>query len=334
VSTVDVEFQSEAAPIMANLIVAQIVFPLLLVLWLALTAPASWLGFSMQAFVSAISLFAIARMGVWVFPPWWTPYLYGLLFVIALVVGVRRHWPRRKFPSRWLGWTAVISWAVFGVFVGNEAIQTWRGQVPPAVPVVDLAFPLRGGTYLILNGGSDIRVNAHLKTLDQSVPRFRAYRGQSYGLDVIQINPLGLRSAGIVPRDPAAYLIYGEPVLAPCSGTILQAVDGLPDMPIPELDVEHRAGNHVLLRCREADVLLAHFRPQSLVVQTGMQIAVGEPIAEAGNSGASDEPHLHLHAQRPGSSAEPFSGDPLPIRSNGRFLIRNDRVTLPSVQEQ
>jgi Peptidase family M23 len=319
---------------MASLIVAQTVIPLLLILGLAIAAPASSLGFWMQALVTAISLFAIARMGVWVFPPWWTPYVYGLLFVVALVLGLRRRPSRRRFPSRWWGWLAVISWTAFGIFAGNEAIQAWMGQYPPAVPAVDLAFPLRGGTYLILNGGSNIRVNAHLKTLDVSVPRFRVYRGQSYGLDVIQVDQLGLRSTGIIPRDPAAYQIYGEPVLAPCNGTILQAVDGLPDMPVPELDGEHRAGNHVLLRCGEADILLAHFRPQSLVVQPGMQVAVGEAIAEAGNSGASNEPHLHLHAQRPGTSAEPFSGDPLPIRFKGRFLVRNDRVTLPTIRRQ
>lgn len=330
----EVELQSEAATIMAFLILAQTVFPLLLILWLTLAAPASALGFWIQALVTAISLFAIARMGVWVFPPWWTPYVYGLLFVIALVWRLRRQPAWRPLPSRWLGWLAVVGWTAFGVFAGNEALQAWMGQYPPAVPAVDLAFPLRGGSYLILNGGSDIRVNAHLKTLDASVPRFRAYRGQSYGLDMVEVDRFGLRSAGFVPREPAAYQIYGEPILAPCAGTVLQAVDGLPDMPIPELDVEHRAGNHVLLRCGEADVLLAHFRPQSLAVRTGMQIAAGDLIAEVGNSGASDEPHLHLHAQRPGSSAAPFSGDPLPVRLNGRFLIRNDRVTLLPMQKQ
>jgi murein DD-endopeptidase MepM/ murein hydrolase activator NlpD len=55
-------------------------------------------------------------------------------------------------------------------------------------------------------------------------------------------------------------------------------------------------------------------------------VKVGDRIAEVGNSGASDEPHLHIHAQRPGSSVEPFSGDPLPMRFDGLFLIRGDRV--------
>jgi hypothetical protein len=117
--------------------------------------------------------------------------------------------------------------------------------------------------------GSDIRINAHLKTLDESVPRFRAYRGQSYGIDIIQVDRFGLRANGLVSSDPADYQIYGKPVLAPCPGKIVRAIDGFPDLTIPQVDLVNRTGNHVILRCGNTDVLLANFRPQSLSVQTG-----------------------------------------------------------------
>lgn len=313
----------------ASLIVAQIVLPLVLITWLAIAPPRSLLEVPLQALVTAIALFAIARMGVWVFPPWWTPYLYGVLFILALVLGLRRHKPLRRMPSSWLGWIAIVGFAAFGIFAGNEAVQSWAGQFPPPIPAVDLTFPLRGGDYLILNGGNDIRVNAHMKLLDESVPRFRAYRGGSYGVDIVEIDRFGFRANGIVPRDLAAYQIYGESVVAPCAGKIIRAIDGLPDMAIPTIDAVNRSGNHLILRCGDIDVLLAHFRSQSLLVQTGMSVQVGDRLAEVGNSGASDEPHLHIHAQRPGSSAAPLSGDPLPMRFDGRFLIRGDRVTMP-----
>lgn len=314
----------------ASLIVAQFLLPLILIAWLAIAPPRNLLGVLLQALVTAIALFAIARMGVWVFPPWWIPYGYGLLFILALVMGLRRHKPLRSMPSSWLGWIAIVGFAALGIFAGNETVQSWAGQFPPPIPAVNLTFPLQGGKYLILNGGSNIRVNAHLKTMDKSVPRFRAYRGQSYGIDIIQVDRFGLRANGLVPSDPADYQIYGEPVLAPCHGKIVQAIDGFPDMKIPQIDAVNRAGNHAILRCDDIDVLLAHFRPQSLSVQTGTVVKVGDRIAEVGNSGASDEPHLHIHAQRPGTSAAPFSGDPLPTRFAGRFLIRSDRVTMPS----
>ena len=55
--------------------------------------------------------------------------------------------------------------------------------------------------------------------------------------------------------------------------------------------------------------------------------AAGAVIGLVGNSGNSHEPHLHVHAQRPAAAGEePFSGDPLPMRFDGRYLVRNDRV--------
>lgn len=314
---------------MLLIILAQLFLPLGAIAWLAIAPPRNLLGVSLQALITAIFLFAIARMGVWVFPPWCTPYGYGLLFVLALAIRLKWHRPNRRMPSSWLGWVVIMGFVSFGVFAGNEAVQSWSGQFFPAIPAVDLAFPLRGHGYLILNGGNDLRINAHLKTLDESIPRFRAYRGQSYGVDIIQTDQFGLRAPGLVPRDPTVYQIYGEPVLAPCTGKIVIASNDFPDMTIPEIDQVNRGGNYVMLRCGDADIALAHFRPHSLSVQTGMEVKVGDLIAEVGNSGASDEPHLHIHAQRPRGSATPFSGDPLPMRLNGRYLIRGDRVTMP-----
>ncbi|OKH19824.1 M23 family metallopeptidase [[Limnothrix rosea] IAM M-220] len=309
-----------------GLMLTQVLLPLVLIVWMAIAPLRNVMGFWLQAAVTATVLWAIANMGLWILPPWWTPYLYGLLFIIALGIGWRWHKPTQKMPSNWLGWVLVTSLVAFGVFAGNEAVSSWLGQFPPSLPSVNLSFPLRGGDYLILNGGSDIRINAHLKTMDESVPRFRAYRGNGYAVDIVQIDRFGWRATGILPRDLSAYKIYGQPVLAPCDGQIIQAVDHLPDMQIPEVDRENLAGNHVILRCDDIDILLAHFRPQSLAVQAGVNVKVGDRLAEVGNSGASNEPHLHIHAQRPGLANTPFSGDPLPMSFDGRFLVRGDRL--------
>jgi hypothetical protein len=48
-----------------------------------------------------------------------------------------------------------------------------------------------------------------------------------------------------------------------------------------------------------------------------------------GNSGGCNQPHLHIRVQKPGSVKAPYSGDLLPERFNGRYLVRNDRVLLP-----
>ena len=97
---------------------------------------------------------------------------------------------RRPFasvlPSGVGGWTvAALHLALGGVAV-NQAALALAGRAPPPAKLVDLAFPLEGGTSLIVNGGSDLSINAHIKTLDAAVPRFRAWRGQSYGIDIVK----------------------------------------------------------------------------------------------------------------------------------------------------
>ena len=101
------------------------------------------------------------------------------------------------------------------------------------------------------------------------------------------------------------------------------------DMHPPRVDREHKAGNHVLLRCSDADVLLGHFRPSSVRVALDAHVRAGDHIALVGNSGNTGEPHLHIHAQHQGPPGAPWSGDPLPIRFGGRFLVRGEPVQLP-----
>jgi hypothetical protein len=66
----------------------------------------------------------------------------------------------------------------------------------------------------------------------------------------------------------------------------------------------------------------------SLKVHPGDYVTTDTKLGEIGNSGNSDEPHLHVHAQRPGQIWDPFIGDPLPVTFDRRYLIRHDRVRI------
>jgi murein DD-endopeptidase MepM/ murein hydrolase activator NlpD len=115
-------------------------------------------------------------------------------------------------------------------------------------------------------------------------------------------------------------------VLAPCTGRVIGVHDGDADgSPVDLASPTARAGNYALIRCGQFDILLAHFRKDSLRVATGDLVRPGQPIGTLGSSGASDLPHLHIHAQRPGTAARLFSGEPIPMRIGGRYLVRGDR---------
>ena len=87
----------------------------------------------------------------------------------------------------------------------------------------------------------------------------------------------------------------------------------------------------MLVECGEYGdfhVLLGHMRSGSVKVHPGDYVTTETLLGEVGNSGNSNEPHLHVHAQRPGRLWDPFAGEPLSIRFQGRYLVRNNRVRI------
>jgi hypothetical protein len=314
---------------MSGLFLAQVFVPLALILWMALAPPRSTFGFCIQFASSAACLWAAALLGIWLVPPWWAPYGFGAGLLAAALLALRRPRPfATPMPATPGAWIVAALFTALGVVSAYGIVIAWRsGAVPPAA--VNLALPLGPGRYLVVNGGSGFSTNAHLETLASSEPRFRDWRGQSYGVDLVELDGFGLRAKGPQPADPHAYRIYSARVLAPCDGLVVLAVDGLPDMQVPEMDREHLAGNHVLLRCAEADVLLGHLRPGSVQVHVGDAVATGVWLGAVGNSGNTGEPHLHVHAQRPGPAGASLGGDPLPILFDGHFPVRGDRIGSP-----
>lgn len=303
----------------------QALVPLSLIAWLAFAAPRSTIGFWAQACSISVALVAVSLTGIWTFPPWWAPYGFGMLLVLAVVTGLSGPQRSSFWPEKFTGWLSLAGFAALALYAANEVRVAIQARNVPSGRFVELSSPLGPGAYLVANGGAGLSVNAHAELLDQSVARHRPFWGTAHGVDLVALGRWGLRADGIMPSEPSSYEIFGRSVIAPCAGNVVAAVDGLPDMDVPQTDEDHLAGNHVILRCGHSEILLGHFREGSLVVQAGQTLRVGQAIAEVGNSGNSSEPHLHINAQEPGTAEAPFSGAPIPIRINGLYLVRNDR---------
>ena len=299
--------------------------PLLLLGWFARGRHASLSQWLAQATMTLLYFSALHVAGLWVLLPWYSAAVFAtcLVAMALLQVGRVRRLPWRVSRAAWhsLAVSGVITTLAVAVLLTAAAARR-----PPQERVIDLQFPLRDGVYYVAGGGSVELLNPHLMTL--TAERFRAYRGQSYGVDLLKLGTFGMRASGWLPTDPARYVIYGDRVYAPCSGVVVQADDGAPDMAPPEPDRTRMPGNHVLLDCDGVHVLLAHLKAGTVRARPGEWIGAGAIIGLVGNSGNSNEPHLHVHAQRPAPAGhEALSGDPLPVRFDGRYLVRNNRVT-------
>ena len=86
------------------------------------------------------------------------------------------------------------------------------------------------------------------------------------------------------------------------------------------------AGNYVLIECQNTEILLAHMKEGSVLVAEGDTAEEGQEIGAVGNSGNSTQPHLHIHAERGGTSGRILDGHGVPMTFDGRFLIRNDLI--------
>lgn len=238
--------------------------------------------------------------------PWgWfgLPVRYALmvLFVAALAASLLRPLPsevKEESPLR-----AVVK-VLVAFFFGGVAFGVLRAhQVPPGA--IDLAFPLRGGSFLIGHGGSTAAANMH-----------HAHPQQRYAVDVMKLNAYLMRARGLYPRDLRRYAIFDAEVLSPCDGAIVSIVDALPDQTPGTVDAKNLAGNHVIVRCGDANVMLAHLRRGSIAVRTGATVTKGQLLGRVGNSGNTSEPHLHIHAER--------NGVAVPATFSGEWWVRNE----------
>jgi murein DD-endopeptidase MepM/ murein hydrolase activator NlpD len=79
------------------------------------------------------------------------------------------------------------------------------------------------------------------------------------------------------------------------------------------------------MACEGAAIIMAHLKPGSIEVAPGDAVSMPARLGAVGNSGNTDEPHLHIHAARGTVAGRALShtGEPMAMRFDGRCLTRN-----------
>jgi hypothetical protein len=264
----------------------------------------------LKALYSSAFLLYLFLAGHWHWLSFYLRFIWLALLVAAIAIS---YWKVRETSffidssRKWQGTREYIFTLL--VFLGFLAVVI-RGYFYTDEPV-RFTFPLRDGRYYVAHGGNSLLVNYH-----------NVNRAQRYALDIVAIDATGLRARGVYPSDVSRYQIFGKRVYSPCDGTVVEAVDGLPDQIPPETDREHLAGNHIVIACQGVKVLLAHLKNNSLAVQAGTTVVTGQPVGQVGNSGNTTEPHLHIHAV-PADTANILEGEGVPILFDEKFPVRN-----------
>ena len=150
--------------------------------------------------------------------------------------------------------------------------------------IIDL--PVKG-TWVAGHAGGSEDVNYHC-----------AHTAQMYAMDICKVDDNGNIYSG-AGKEVSDFYTMGENIYAPVGGTIVAVVDSLPNVGIVESpETENPAGNHVVIEFeKERYVFLAHLDQGTIKVKEGELVESGEIVGQAGNSGNTSWPHLHMHIQ-------------------------------------
>ena len=301
-----------AAIILQNLVIAA------MIVGLCLIRPSSPRDFAWIVSGCALLLVGLMLGGVWVFPPRWGAVAYTILFLLA----VRRSWRRTARPGRS---GSLVGLLVSVVLAAGGLALTWQGlagRMRPSDDPVALVAPLTPANgFCVLSGGASIALNLHYIESGSTAASF-----EKHSVDFIRKSRWGFRTTDRFalhpkPAELDAYAVFNAPVRAPCSGEVIEAVDDRPDQP-PGHRYRSRAGaNLVTLQCGQHEILMAHFRPGTVAVEAGDRVIAGTYLGDVGNSGNTEEPHLHIHAQQRLTDG---TLHPVPMLFDGRYLSRGD----------
>jgi hypothetical protein len=102
---------------------------------------------------------------------------------------------------------------------------------------IDLALPFKGH-WFVMQGGDTLNVNHHMSV-----------RAQWYAVDFMKVG--GPSQRELAKTDGSTiedFYSWGEPVLSPRAGEVVEVVNNLTDNPLGKKDAQNPAGNHVVIK--------------------------------------------------------------------------------------
>lgn len=180
-----------------------------------------------------------------------------------------------------------------------------------------LAPPLDGPRWLDGNGCCDM--TAHRMALNPL--NGKLWAAERFAIDYVQLSPDGTVYLGDAAK-PESYPYFGADIHAVADGPVVAVLDGLPEQ-VPGqnptgLKLEEYGGNHIVQDIGDGNyAFYAHLKTGTVKVKPGDRLTTGQVIANLGNTGNTDAPHLHFHVM---STPDPLMANGIP------FLLKSFKL--------
>jgi hypothetical protein len=206
---------------------------------------------------------------------------------------------------------------------GDDTVQTVRVTPKPYATKTQLRLPLDG--RLLVWDGHDFYSHHRRFDFDHPVSDEIDFKTNvaRYSYDFILVDADGNRYRGDGAKHDD-HFSYGRPVLAPGDGTVVAAVNDVPEdsseMSIAAVKANGMVifGNYVVIDHGNGEFShLGHLKPGSVKVAMGDKVRAGQSLAQVGTSGSSLFPHLHYEL----ASSAGVEGEGLPSQ-----FVNFDRV--------
>jgi hypothetical protein len=198
----------------------------------------------------------------------------------------------------------------------------------------NFCLPLKG--KIIVWDGHDFYSHHRRFTIGLTAQNNKGIKANSnrYAYDFVSIDENG-NMYKYSPFKKQNWYVFGKPVYAPASGTVIESQNTIPDnefigkiIKSPDLPGNkdpYGMGNHVIIDHGNGEYsVLLHMEKGSIRVKTGQMIIKGQQIGNVGFSGDAIFPHMHYTVMR---GVKEFIAEGIPSYFNNYKLYRGSNVT-------
>ena len=197
----------------------------------------------------------------------------------------------------------IITYIVFILALTSctEALMGDEGELDEDIylnyqTITDLELPFED-QWFVVNGGKTHFEGAHHFTGRGG--------GERYAIDFLIVSDIVLPNGDVKKfhysgdwRLNENHFCFGKRLNAPGDGKVIEVVNTIDDNQPGNVNEDQPGGNYIIIDHLNGETsILAHLKKGSIIVAIGDTVVKGQEVGQAGNSGASDTPHLHYQLE-------------------------------------